>query len=91
MENSLLKIVSCYKNTVSNEMILVEGETTKTRQPLHLVLSPTDVIVCLVVDRQTNWIEVTEATQKAYAWLKEFSFISKFQAGADLCNRMEWR
>ncbi|KAH0698737.1 hypothetical protein KY284_012952 [Solanum tuberosum] len=30
-----------------------------------LVLSPTDVIVSLDVDRQINWIEVTEAIQEA--------------------------
>ncbi|KAH0716906.1 hypothetical protein KY285_012937 [Solanum tuberosum] len=34
VETSLLKTVSCYNNTVSNEMIIVEGETTKTRRPL---------------------------------------------------------
>uniref|UniRef100_M1DM07 Uncharacterized protein n=1 Tax=Solanum tuberosum TaxID=4113 RepID=M1DM07_SOLTU len=34
VETSLLKMVSCYNNTVSNEMIIVEGETTKTRRPL---------------------------------------------------------
>ncbi|KAH0769499.1 hypothetical protein KY290_013480 [Solanum tuberosum] len=42
---------------------------TRVRQLRHvglfpLVLSPTDVIVSLEVDRQINWIEVTEAIQE---------------------------
>lgn len=62
-KTSLLQITCSYKNTTSEEMIIVEGETVEIRRPP--VLSPTDVVIRREVDRQINRLAVAETIAEA--------------------------
>ncbi|XP_009780877.1 E3 ubiquitin-protein ligase WAV3-like [Nicotiana tabacum] len=103
VETSLLQIVCSYKNTVSNEMVRVEGETVKIRRPQ--VLSPIDVVVSLEVDRQINRLAVAETIAEAQEMAERGNLDSaqallnnrrscllssaSAQAGDGLCNRLD--
>lgn len=60
---SLVDVTCSYVNTESKEMLQVEGERVMIRRPE--VLSPTDVIVSLEVDRQKNRLFVAEGIAEA--------------------------
>ncbi|KAI7999489.1 E3 ubiquitin-protein ligase WAV3 [Camellia lanceoleosa] len=62
-KTSLLDIVCSYKDTVSKEMVLIEGERVEIRRPE--VLSPMDLIPSLDVDRQRNRLWVAEGIAEA--------------------------
>ncbi|CAN4080310.1 unnamed protein product [Withania somnifera] len=62
-KTSLLQITCSYKNTTSEEMVSVEGETVEICRPP--VLSPTDVVISCEVDRQTNRLAVAETIAEA--------------------------
>lgn len=62
-KTSLLQITCSYKNTTSEELISVEGETVEIRRPP--VLSPTDLVISREVDRQINRVAVAETIAEA--------------------------
>uniref|UniRef100_A0A5B7CCN2 RING-type E3 ubiquitin transferase n=1 Tax=Davidia involucrata TaxID=16924 RepID=A0A5B7CCN2_DAVIN len=62
-KTSLLDIGCSYKDTVSKEVVQVEGERVEIRRPQ--VLSPTDVIVSLEVDRQKIRLWVADGIAEA--------------------------
>ncbi|MCD7466110.1 hypothetical protein HAX54_002509 [Datura stramonium] len=62
-KTSLLQITCSYKNTTSEEMVIVEGETVEIRRPP--VLSPADVVISREVDRQINRLAVAETIAEA--------------------------
>lgn len=62
-KTSLLQITCSYKNTSSEEMVSVEGETVEIHRPP--VLSPTDVVISREVDRQINRLAVAETIAEA--------------------------
>ncbi|XP_016494511.2 E3 ubiquitin-protein ligase WAV3-like [Nicotiana tabacum] len=103
VETSLLQIVCSYKNTVSNEMVRVEAKTVKIRRPQ--VLSPTDVVVSLEVNRQINRLAVEETIAEAQEMAERGNLegaqallnnrrscllsSASAQAGDGLCNRLD--
>ncbi|KAL3376761.1 hypothetical protein AABB24_003270 [Solanum stoloniferum] len=81
-KTSLLQITCSYKNTTSEEMVSVEGETVEIRRPP--VLSPTDVVISREVDRQINRLAVAETIAEAQQ-LAEMGNLEAAQAA--LTNR----
>ncbi|KAL2474132.1 Zinc finger (C3HC4-type RING finger) family protein [Forsythia ovata] len=60
---SLVKTECSFWDTISKEMVRVEGKKVEIHRPK--VLSPTDVIVSLEVDCQRNRLQVAEGISKA--------------------------
>ncbi|GAV82911.1 VWA domain-containing protein/zf-RING_2 domain-containing protein [Cephalotus follicularis] len=102
-KTSLLIPLCSYKDSASMEVVHVEGEKVEVQRPE--VLSPTDKIVCLEVDRQKNRLWVAEAIADAKAMaemgnledaqalltLRRLTLLSSAsaQAGDILCNWLE--
>ncbi|KAJ8545240.1 hypothetical protein K7X08_017823 [Anisodus acutangulus] len=81
-KTSLLQITCSYKNTTSEEMVSVEGETVEIRRPP--VLSSTDVVISREVDRQINRLAVAETIAEA----QQMAEMGNFEgAQAVLANR----
>lgn len=102
-QTALLDVLCSYKDSVSSEVLEVEGERMYIGRPQNL--SPTDLMVSLEIDRQRNRIKVAagiteaqvmaeagnlEGAQALLAQVRATLLSSaSAQAGDCLCNRLE--